>query len=61
MRKRGDDSPITLTGEAGLASSKIRLAPYTPCLRARQRLMMEVGFGVSLPSRRRFHGEPVIR
>lgn len=25
------------------------------------RLMMEVGFGVSKPSRRRYHGEPVIR
>jgi len=24
------------------------------------RLMMEVGFGVSPPSRRRFHGEPVL-
>jgi hypothetical protein len=25
------------------------------------RLMMEVGFGVSKPSQRRFHGEPVLR
>lgn len=25
------------------------------------RLMMEVDIGVSAPSRRRFHGEPVIR
>jgi hypothetical protein len=29
--------------------------------KTKPRLMMEVGFGVSKPSRRRFHGEPVLR
>lgn len=46
---------MTLTGEAGLGFHMGTVPARTP------RLMMEVGFGVSALSRRRFHGEPVIR
>ncbi|MBP2536308.1 hypothetical protein J2861_005368 [Agrobacterium tumefaciens] len=58
----GADSPLTVTGGAGTGFVEDpfgfhmgTLAKETP------RLMMEVGFGVSKPSRRRYHGEPVIR
>ncbi|WEX73771.1 hypothetical protein PYH37_001109 [Sinorhizobium numidicum] len=58
----GEDKAITLTGKAGLGFVEDpfgfhmgTVAKETP------RLMMEVGFGVSKPSRRRFHGEPVVR
>jgi hypothetical protein len=58
----GQQSPVTLTGEAGLGFVEDPFGfhmgtepAHTP------RLMMEIGFGVSRPSRRRFHGEPVIR
>jgi hypothetical protein len=58
----GKESAITLTGEAGYGFVEDpfgfqmgTLAKQTP------RLMMEVGFGVSKPSKRRYHGEPVIR
>lgn len=58
----GADSPLTVVGGAGTGFVEDpfgfhmgTLAKETP------RLMMEVGFGVSRPSRRRYHGEPVIR
>ncbi|WP_027151414.1 hypothetical protein [Mesorhizobium sp. WSM2561] len=58
----GEESAITLTGKAGYGFVEDpfgfhmgTLAKQTP------RLMMEVGFGVSKPSKRRYHGEPVIR
>ncbi|MCZ4094018.1 hypothetical protein [Sinorhizobium psoraleae] len=58
----GEQNAITLTGQAGLGFVEDpfgfhmgTVAKQTP------RLMMEVGFGVSKPSRRRFHGEPVVR
>jgi hypothetical protein len=58
----GADSAMTLTGRAGTGFVEDpfgfhmgTLAKQTP------RLMMEVGFGVSKPSKRRYHGEPVIQ
>jgi hypothetical protein len=58
----GEENVMTLTGEAGFGFVEDpfgfhmgTLAKKTP------RLMMEVGFGVSKPSKRRYHGEPVIR
>lgn len=54
LKVYGDDSPVTLTGEAGHFHMGT-VPSRTP------RLMMDVGFGVSRPLRRRFHGEPVIR
>lgn len=58
----GEDSAITLTGKAGTGFVEDpfgfhmgTLAKHAP------RLMMEVGFGVSTPSKRRYHGEPVVR
>ncbi|MBB3394482.1 hypothetical protein FHT71_001140 [Rhizobium sp. BK060] len=57
----GDSNAVTLTGKAGSGFVEDpfgfrmgTLAKNTP------RLMMEVGFGVSKPSKRRYHGEPVI-
>jgi len=58
----GEQSPITLTGQAGLGFVEDPFGFHMGTVPARTpRLMMEVGFGVSPPSRRRFHGEPVIR
>lgn len=58
----GQQSPVTLTGEAGLGFVEDPFGFHMGTVPARTpRLMMEVGFGVSRPSRRRFHGEPVIR
>ncbi|WP_028748529.1 hypothetical protein [Rhizobium mesoamericanum] len=58
----GEENAVTMTGEAGTGFVEDpfgfhmgTLAKQTP------RLMMEVGFGVSKPSKRRYHGEPVIR
>lgn len=62
LKVYGKDKPLTLTGDAGFGFVEDpfgfhmgKVATHGP------RLMMEVGFGVSPPSRRRFHGEPVIR
>ncbi|MGX8009279.1 hypothetical protein ACVDG8_009815 [Mesorhizobium sp. ORM8.1] len=58
----GPQSPVTLTGEAGLGFVEDPFGFHMGTVPAQTpRLMMEVGFGVSKPSRRRFHGEPVIR
>jgi hypothetical protein len=58
----GAQSPITLTGEAGLGFVEDPFGFHMGTVPAHTpRLMMEIGFGVSRPSRRRFHGEPVIR
>lgn len=58
----GEQSPITLTGQAGLGFVEDPFGFHMGTVPThRPRLMMEVGFGVSPPSRRRFHGEPVIR
>ena len=58
----GPQSPLTLTGEAGLGFVEDPFGFHMGTVPAHTpRLMMEVGFGVSRPSRRRFHGEPVIR
>ncbi len=58
----GENNAVTLTGKAGTGFVEDpfgfhmgTLAKNTP------RLMMEVGFGVSKPSKRRYHGEPVVR
>jgi hypothetical protein len=58
----GPQSPVTLTGAAGLGFVEDPFGFHMGTVPAQApRLMMEVGFGVSKPSRRRFHGEPVIR
>ena len=58
----GDDSAVTLTGDAGLGFVEDPFGFHMGTVARRSpRLMMEVGFGVSRPSRRRFHGEPVVR
>lgn len=58
----GPQSPVTLTGGAGLGFVEDPFGFHMGTVPASTpRLMMEVGFGVSKPSRRRFHGEPVIR
>ncbi|MDX8437157.1 hypothetical protein RFM41_30195 [Mesorhizobium sp. VK25A] len=58
----GEQSPVTLIGEAGLGFVEDPFGFHMGTVPAHTpRLMMEVGFGVSPPSRRRFHGEPVIR
>jgi hypothetical protein len=58
----GEQSPVTLTGEAGSGFVEDPFGFHMGTVPAETpRLMMEIGFGVSKPSRRRFHGEPVIR
>lgn len=58
----GEDSATTLTGKAGTGFVEDPFGFHMGTLaKTAPRLMMEVGFGVSRPSRRRYHGEPVIR
>lgn len=58
----GNDQAITLTGDAGTGFVEDPFGFHMGTLAKRSpRLMMEIGFGVSHPSRRRYHGEPVIR
>ena len=58
----GPDKAMTLTGKAGHGFVEDPFGFHMGTVaKAAPRLMMEVGFGVSKPSRRRFHGEPVIR
>jgi hypothetical protein len=58
----GQDSVTTLTGKAGFGFVEDPFGFHMGTVAKQSpRLMMEVGFGVSRPSRRRFHGEPVIR
>jgi hypothetical protein len=58
----GKDSPLTLTGRAGHGFVEDPFGFHMGTVATEKpRLMMEVGFGVSKPSRRRFHGEPVLR
>ncbi|WP_112945769.1 MULTISPECIES: phytanoyl-CoA dioxygenase family protein [unclassified Rhizobium] len=58
----GKDSPITLTGKAGSGFVEDPFGFHMGTVATEKpRLMMEIGFGVSKPSRRRFHGEPVLR
>ncbi|AYD00117.1 hypothetical protein [Neorhizobium sp. NCHU2750] len=58
----GADKAVTLTGPAGSGFVEDPFGFHMGTVpTTRPRLMMEVGFGVSKPSRRRFHGEPVIR
>ena len=58
----GEDNAMKLTGKAGygFVEDPFGFHMGTPA-KQHPRLMMEVGFGVSKPSRRRYHGEPVIR
>jgi hypothetical protein len=62
LRFYGEENALTLTGKAGtgFVEDPFGFHMGTPAKR-HPRLMMEVGFGVSRPSRRRYHGEPVIR
>jgi len=58
----GAENAITLTGQAGFGFVEDPFGFHMGTVPKRSpRLMMEVGFGVSRPSRRRFHGEPVVR
>ncbi|RDJ01983.1 hypothetical protein [Rhizobium grahamii] len=58
----GQQNVMTLTGRAGtgFVEDPFGFHMGTPA-KTKPRLMMEVGFGISKPSRRRFHGEPVVR
>ena len=62
LRFYGEENALTLTGKAGtgFVEDPFGFHMGTPANK-HPRLMMEVGFGVSKPSRRRYHGEPVIR
>ncbi|MBP1852557.1 hypothetical protein [Rhizobium halophytocola] len=58
----GQDSEIKITGPAGTGFVEDPFGFHMGTVPTqRPRLMMEVGFGVSPPSKRRFHGEPVVR
>jgi hypothetical protein len=62
LRAYGADNAVTLVGPAGLGFVEDPFGFHMGTVARRSpRLMMEVGFGVSPPSRRRFHGEPVVR
>ncbi|MGI8397556.1 phytanoyl-CoA dioxygenase family protein [Agrobacterium deltaense] len=58
----GSENVVELTGKAGtgFVEDPFGFHMGTPA-KTRPRLMMEVGFGVSRPSERRYHGEPVVR
>ena len=58
----GKDAPVTLTGPAGTGFVEDPFGFHMGTLsKGKPRFMMEVGFGVSKPSVRRYHGEPVVR
>ena len=58
----GRESPLTLTGPAGSGFVEDPFGFHMGTVpKTTPRLMMEVGFGVSKPSSRRFHGEPIVR
>lgn len=58
----GRDAVMTLTGPAGTGFVEDPFGFHMGTLpKARPRLMMEVAYGVSKPSQRRYHGEPVVR
>lgn len=58
----GEDSAITMIGNAGTGFVEDPFGFHMGTLAKQSpRLMMEVGFGVSKPSNRRYHGEPVVR
>ena len=58
----GSHNVETLTGPAGFGFVEDPFGFHMGTLaKSRPRLMMEVGFGVSKPSRRRYHGEPIVR
>lgn len=58
----GKDNALTLLGGPGYGFAEDPFGFHMGTVAQRApRLMLEVGFGVSPPSRRRFHGEPVIR
>ena len=58
----GAENAVTLAGPAGFGFVEDPFGFHMGTVAKRSpRLMMEVGFGVSPPSRRRFHGEPIVR
>jgi hypothetical protein len=62
LRAYGAENAMTLTGQAGLGFVEDPFGFHMGTVAKRSpRLMMEIGFGVSSPSRRRFHAEPVVR
>jgi len=62
MRYYGEDNAVTLTGKAGTGFIEDPFGFHMGTAPTQKpRLMLEVGFGISKPSRRRFHGEPVLR
>lgn len=58
----GSENVVELTGKAGtgFVEDPFGFHMGTPA-KTTPRLMMEVGFGVSKPSKRRYHGEPIVR
>lgn len=58
----GSENVIELIGKAGtgFVEDPFGFHMGTPA-KTTPRLMMEVGFGVSKPSKRRYHGEPIVR
>lgn len=62
LRFYGEENAITLNGPAGTGFVEDPFGFHMGTVAKRTpRLMMEVGFGVSKPSKRRYHGEPIIR
>jgi hypothetical protein len=62
LRAYGEDKVETILGDAGLGMVEDVFGFHMGTVaKDAPRLMMEIGFGVSPPSRRRFHGEPVVR
>jgi hypothetical protein len=62
LRAYGAENAVTLKGEAGFGFVEDPFGFHMGTVARRSpRLMMEIGFGVSKPSARRFHAEPVLR
>jgi hypothetical protein len=62
LRAYGEENAVMLTGDAGLGFVEDPFGFHMGTVAKRSpRLMMEIGFGVSPASSRRFHGEPVVR
>ncbi len=62
LKVYGADKSTILLGDAGFGLVEDPFGFHMGTVAARSpRLALEIGFGVSPPSRRRFHGEPVIR
>ncbi|BCH31285.1 hypothetical protein MesoLjLc_32150 [Mesorhizobium sp. L-8-10] len=62
LRIYGAENRVTMTGKAGTGFVEDPFGFHMGSVpRKNPRLMMEIAYGVSRPSARRFHGEPVLR